>query len=310
MSYLKFNGVINEIIERYPNIDVIEFLQEKLQLPTFKAEELATRIEKEYCLKDLNKIETNNEIENLEESNNPKIFSKTGVYSVDILSEKEFEHFTKWLLEELGYEVHPERFEADLGSEFVASKDDQKIVILTRGCPKDNKVSNVVVLKTVEAGLICGCSRSIVIAPSYFSQQALLDARKLGVELWDKDTLTAKIEEIRKNTDMRERSCFPPYKGSLLQSLLRLEETKDFIIEPKADEKYDLHLPGVKYPLLTFQACDEEVIRCVYRIKYNEPVGEFDGEAIIRSDHNNDRYGPNGIHAYELIIQYLEQFVE
>ncbi len=310
MSYLRFNGVLNEIIERYPNIDVVDFLQEKLQLPTFKAEELAARIEKEYCLKVLSKIETDYEVENLEKSNNPKISSKTGVYSVERLSEKEFELFTKWLLEELGYEVHPGKYEADLGIEVVASKDDQKIVILARRCPKESKVSNVIVLKTEEAGRIFGCSRSIVITSSYFSQQALVDARKLGVELWDKDTLTSKIEEVRKNTDLRERSCFPLYKGSLLQSLLRLEETKDFIIETKADEKYDLHLPGIKYPLLTFQACDDNVIRCVYRIKYNEPVGELDGEAIIRSDRNNDRYGPNGIGAYELIIQYLEQFVE
>lgn len=203
-----------------------------------------------------------------------------------------------------------EKCEVDGGVNFVASKDSQKVVILARRYPTDSKVSNVIVLKTAEAGGVFGCSRSIVITSSYFSQQALVDARKLGVELWDKDTLTSKIEEVRKNTDLRERSCFPPYKGSLLQSLLRLEETKDFIIEPKADEKYDLHLPGVKYPLLTFQACDDEVIRCVYRIKYNEPVGDFDGEAIIRSDRNNDRYGPNGLRAYELIIQYLEQFVE
>ena len=95
-----------------------------------------------------------------------------------------------------------------------------------------------------------------------------------------------------------------------MQSLLRLEETKDFIIEPKADGKYDLHLPGVKYPLLTFQAIDGEVVRCVFRIKYNEPVGEFDGEALISVDRNNERIGPDGAEAYASIIKYLEQFVE
>lgn len=109
MGYMKFNGILDEIIEQYPNIDIVEFLQEKLQLPTFKAEELAARIEKEYCLKTLGKIKTNNEIEELKKSNTPKIPSKTDVYSVDRLSEKEFEHFTKWLLEELGYEVHPRK---------------------------------------------------------------------------------------------------------------------------------------------------------------------------------------------------------
>ena len=113
-----------------------------------------------------------------------------------------------------------------------------------------------------------------------------------------------------KIADAEEQSCFPQYKGSLFQSLLRLEETKDFIIEPRADGKYDLHLPGVKFPLLTFQAHSSEIIRCVFRIKNNEPVGEFDGAALIRSERNNDRFGPDGIDAYALIVQYLEQFVK
>jgi hypothetical protein len=61
---------------------------------------------------------------------------------------------------------------------------------------------------------------------------------------------------------------------------------------------------------MTFQARGEDVIQCIYRIKYNEPVGELGGEALIKSDRNNDRLGPDGIEAYALIIQYLEQFVE
>ncbi len=81
-------------------------------------------------------------------------------------------------------------------------------------------------------------------------------------------------------------------------------------MNPRADGKYDLHLPGIKFPLITFQARDEDVIQCIYRIKYNEPVGELGGEALIKSDRNNDRFGPDGIEAYTLIIKYLEQFVE
>ena len=69
-------------------------------------------------------------------------------------------------------------------------------------------------------------------------------------------------------------------------------------------------MPGVKYPLLTFQSHGNEIVRCVFRIKYNEPVGESEGEAIINTDRKNDRFGPDGEEAYSLIIKYLEQFVE
>ena len=41
MRYLKFNGVLKEIIERYSTIDIVEFLQDKLQISVDGAEELS-----------------------------------------------------------------------------------------------------------------------------------------------------------------------------------------------------------------------------------------------------------------------------
>ncbi len=309
MRYLKLNGILGEIVERYPNIDIEEFLQDNLQLPVNKAEELAARIEKQFCQKGISKPESN-QILNLEKLNESKVSTKVRAYSVDCLSEKEFERFIKWLLEKLGYEVYPGKCSSDLGIAFEVVREGEKSEILAIRTPKNCKTPNSIVLKAEEAARTNGCHRSKVITSSYFSQQAIIDAQKLNVELWDIETIATKIDEVRKNGELEQHSCFPPYRISLLQSLLRLEETKDFIIEPKPDEKFDLHLPGVKYPLLTFQAQNEEIIRCVFRIKYNEPVGEFDGEALIRIERNNDRYGPDGNQAYDLIIKYLEQFME
>ena len=241
MRYLKLNGVVEEIIKRYPNIDIAEFLQEKLQIPDFKAEGLAARIEKEYCQK-VSKSVQYCAGQFLEKSAE---LSKTSVYSVDSLSDREFERFTKWLLEELGYEIHPEKYSIDSGVYLVATKDDKKLAILTKKTSRNSKVSNSVILKSQEATSTYGCTGSIVLTTSYFTQQAIVDAQKFGVELWDRDTIDAKITEVRKKAELEEQTCFPTYKGSLLQSLLRLEETKDFIIESKADGKYDLHLcPG------------------------------------------------------------------
>jgi HJR/Mrr/RecB family endonuclease len=307
MTYLKLSGLVEEIIKRYPNIDITDFLQEKLHIPNYKAEELSTRIEKEIIQKE-NKF--GQYLGQLLEKTNESELLKTSVYSVDRLSEREFERFAKWLLEELGYEIQPEKYFINSGAYLVAIKDDKKIAILIKKTQRNSKVSNSVILKSQEAKGIYNCTRSIVLATSYFSRQAKVDAQKFDVELWDRDTLDTKISEIRKKAELEDQTCIPLYKGSLLQSLLRLEETKDFIIESKAEGKYDLHLPGVKYPLLTFQAYGDLVIKCVFRIKYNEPVGEFVGEAIINTDNNNNRFGPDGDEAYSLIIKYLEQFVE
>ena len=306
---LKFNGILKEIKAQYPNINIVQFLSEKLQLPNFKAEELATRIEKEYFRKPTNKTEKKSARTILEKTKKSDFPPKTSAFSADCLSDKEFESFIKWLFEELGYELRPENHQIYSGCAFVASKDCETIAIQARRVPKTHQVSDSVVLLSQEAKRINGCQRSIVIITTNFTQQAIIDAQSLNVELWDKDTLAIKIDEVRRKDDLKEQAHFPQFKGSLLQTLLKLEETGDFFIEPRAGRRYDLHLPGVKFPLLTFQAQDENVVRCVYRIKNNNPVGEHEGTALINCDHDNHRVGPDEIQAYASIIKYLEQFL-
>ncbi len=184
----------------------------------------------------------------------------------------------KLLFGELGYEVHPAKYAADSGVDLVASKRGEKIVIQAKRYPKGMKVSNSVISGAQQALAVYGCKRAIIVTPTCFTEQAIADAKRLNVELWDKDTLTAKIDEAKTSVNNDVLSCFPKYKGSLLQSLLSLEDTKDFILERRANGKYDVHLPGVKFPVLSFQARYEDVIRCVFRIKNNEPVGEYDGQ--------------------------------
>ena len=62
-----------------------------------------------------------------------------------------------------------------------------------------------------------------------------------------------KLRKLKNRVDLEVQVNFLKYKGTLLDSLLALAETKTFLIETKADEKYEVNLPGVKYPLLTFQ---------------------------------------------------------
>ncbi len=309
MAHLKFSGVLEEIKEQYPNIDIIQFLQEKLGLPDYKAEKLAERIEKTYFKKS-NKTEKKSPRTILEKTSKPEFAPKTNAYSLDCLSEKEFGFFIIWLLDELGYEVHPEKHPTRSGFDLVATKDNETIAIQARNYPKTYDVSDSIVLISQEAKRIYECKRSIVLVTAYFTHKAKQDAQRLNVELWDKDIIASKIDEVRKKANLKVQPKFPQYKGSLLQSLLKFEETADFMIEPRSGGRYDLHLAGVKFPLLTFQADGEEVFRCVYRINDDKPVGEHEGINLISRDKDNKRIGPNEIQAYKLIIQYLEQFLK
>ena len=71
-----------------------------------------------------------------------------------------------------------------------------------------------------------------------------------------------------------------------------------------------MFLSGVKYPLLTFQAESGRIIGCILRIRFNEPVGEAEGTALISSALSGNEVNPDDVSAYGLIIQYLEGFFE
>ena len=287
------------------------FLHEKLQLPDYKADELATGLEKEYFQNMTQEIERKSVRKTiLQKSNNPEFPTKASAYSVDSLSEKEFEFFVKWLFEELGYKIHPENHPTHLGVDLVGTRNGDTFAIQARRYPKTCMVSDSIVLISQEAKRIYGCQKSIVLVTAYFTQEAILVAQRSSVELWDKDVLANKIDDVRKKAILRGQPRFPEYRGSLLQTLLKFEETEKFIIEPKAGGKFDLHLSGVKFPLLTFQAHGDEVIRCIYRIKDNKPVGEHEGIMLICLDQENNRVGPNEMQAYALIIQYLEEILQ
>jgi hypothetical protein len=302
---LKLNGVIQEIIE-HPNVDVAELLQDRLGVPADKAEALAERIKKQYCQK-ASAQTPQKPVRLLEEPDSDR--NTNAAYSFDALSLKEFEHFLFWLLEELGYEVQPGKQAAALGVDFLAVKNGEKVAVVARKLPKTCQVTDSIFAAAEQAKRRVDCESLLIVATSYFSEPTTAKAEAANIELWDLDAIARKISEVKKAAVEEEKTGFPQYKGTLLQSLLRLEETKDFIIEPRG-EKYDLHLPGVKFPLLTFQSCDGEVTRCIFRIIRNEPVSEFAGIPLIGKGEDGKRSGPEGAEAYSQITEYLEQFLQ
>lgn len=292
-----FNGVIKEILEQYPNIDLAEYLADNLQLPMEKAEVLASRIEKQILQKGIGAKEAKT-LRLMEKSVEEE--NRTCSYPVDVLSEKEFEYFIKWLLGELGYEAQPANYVAtQYGVDGVAVKDGEKVAVEAIRCPKAHKVTDSIVrIMQEKRG---DCQKALVITTATFTDSAKSEAEKAGVELWDVEVLQQKLKQAKERVDLDMQVYFPKYKGTLLDSLLALAETKNFLLEAKADGKYDVNLPGVKYPLLTFQTQNGAVTRCIQRIKYNEPVNESDGEAITAADDEQ---------AYTLVMQYLELFLE
>jgi HJR/Mrr/RecB family endonuclease len=309
----KFNGLIQEILEN-PNINIVELLQDKLNLPIDKAEVLATRIEKHYLQTTTDntkqspiKIVTEKPTDNIKQQ--PQ--QKETIYTLESLSNKEFETFIKWLLQELDYNVQPEKISAFLGVDYIATKNGSKTAILARKYPSSCILSDAAVLMAQQAKHNYQCEHAIVLATTLFSDQAKLYAERCVIELWDVQKLDEKILEVKKKTELEIQVGFPVYSGTLLDSLLALAEHKKFLIEQRVGEKYDLFFIGVTFPLLTFQVQNGRVIRLVYRVKYNESMSENDGETLIKCDRNgNNISGPDDAEAYAQVTEYLEQFLE
>ncbi len=234
---------------------------------------------------------------------------RINIYSLDSLSGKEFERFLKWLFEEMGYQVQPGKYVADSGVDLVVSKAKETIAVQAKRYNRCMKVSNSVILKTQGGMNVYGCQSAVVVTTSYFTQAAVSDAAKLNIDLWDRDVLAAKIDEINAHiSDGKQEENLPTYKGSLFESLLALDKTEEFYIEPKENGKYDLHMHGIKYPLISFQTRFHYVSKCVLRFENKQPVGESDGRKIIWSDAHYT-YG-NQHDAYQKITRYLSQFLE
>ncbi len=304
MTNFKFNGVLKEILEKYPNIDMAEYLEQELQLPDYKIDELANRIKKKFLLNAKNK---KTRIYVSESPNKTETHSSMVDYEVCCLSKKEFENFIEWLLKELGYNIQGEKVNTPSGFNLVAVKDNQKVAILARKYPETTRVSKSILLIAEQTRRTCDAKKSIVITTTYFNESAVAEAFKSNVELWDKNALSQKIEEVRKSSDAKPQSHFPRFEESLMASLLALEELGNFMIEPKAEGKYDLHLPTVKHPLITFHVQSGAVVRCVLRVKNNTPVNENEGIILISSDGANK---VDEAKAYDIAKRYLEQFLD
>jgi HJR/Mrr/RecB family endonuclease len=306
MSLIKLNGLLQQIVERYPNVDLVEFLQEELQLPPAKAEILAQKIEKKYCQKTVHRNNLHRLLQNLSE-NKPCL---EGEYSVDCLSDKEFRYFVHWLIEELGYNIQQENRDIESAADFTVEKNGEPLLIVARKYPINAEVSEAIFLVSEKAKQVYGRKRSIVMVTTYFSVQAKAEAQRLGIEIWDRDVLAQKIAQIRREDALEVPLAFPKFTGSLLDSLLRLEESKDFVIEQRVNGRFELFLAGVKFPLLTFQSEGDKVVRCVFRMKNYQPVGEQESQALIWTDEANNRFGLSDADAYDAVIKYLKDFIE
>lgn len=112
---------------------------------------------------------------------------------IDHMEGHDFEQFTANLLRKLGYErVQVTPGSGDQGVDVIAVKDGKKYAIQ---CKRYNQKLGNKPVQEVHAGkTIYGCNVAVVMTNNYFTDGGKEAARALGVELWDRDVLSAMLK--------------------------------------------------------------------------------------------------------------------
>lgn len=106
----------------------------------------------------------------------------------------EFESFLRDLYDALGYEVHRTDIN-DQGADLIVRHGNEKIVIQAKRYK--NSVSNSAIQQVFTAKHFYDCDKAIVITNSTFTKSAREVAEKVGVELWDKDSLKSMLNSMK-----------------------------------------------------------------------------------------------------------------
>ncbi|HIZ53019.1 restriction endonuclease [Enterococcus eurekensis] len=134
-----------------------------------------------------------------------KQFSRAQIEQIDEMSGEQFEDYTKFLLNKLGYsnvKVTPNV--GDQGIDVIAHKDGIKHGFQCKRWKKN--VGNKAV-QEVHAGIgFYSLDKGFVITNSNFTNSAKQLAEKLDIELWNRDRLIQLLEQIKKEEIKEEKS--------------------------------------------------------------------------------------------------------
>jgi hypothetical protein len=101
----------------------------------------------------------------------------------------DFEYFVARLLRAMGFETEVTKKTGDYGVDIIAKKDRKIVAVQCKRYTEGNPVGNGEIQKCLGAMHKVKAKNSIFVTTSHFTKNALQQAEKAPIELWDKDTL-------------------------------------------------------------------------------------------------------------------------
>lgn len=125
----------------------------------------------------------------------------------DLMDGQEFEEFCANILKRNGFwNVRVTKASGDHGVDILADKDGRKYAIQCK-CYSNN-VGNKAVQEAYSGKTIYKADIAVVLTNSYFTNQAIEDAKTLGVELWDRNKLLKLVNNPKNKLNYKKKHLF------------------------------------------------------------------------------------------------------
>ena len=119
----------------------------------------------------------------------PALQLEMNIERVDQMTGGEFENFLEGLFRTQMYRVENIQSSGDHGVDLVVVKDDMKIGVQAKRYKPNYRVGNDILIKLKGGEYFHDCEKLLIVTTSYFTKKAKEYAKKVGIELWDRDTL-------------------------------------------------------------------------------------------------------------------------
>jgi len=127
--------------------------------------------------------------------------ARAGLQGVDEMTGWEFERWLEGLFLRLGFQVERTPFRGDYGADFVLTWNGVRLAVQAK---RSSRLVGVrAVQEVVAARAFYGCELSMVVTNSYFTEQAMLLARKNRVRVRHRDDLAKALARLDQHRDGR-----------------------------------------------------------------------------------------------------------
>jgi len=134
---------------------------------------------------------------NFVDMQNQSLDKESVLEKIDQLNPYMFEHFVGMLFEAQGYDVEVTSASRDYGADVIATSKNESLCIQAK--LYSNKVSNDAVQQVYSAKDFYSCTKAVIVTNNRLTSSAMVTARTLNVEVYDREKLYTLVEIASKN---------------------------------------------------------------------------------------------------------------